>query len=168
MVDAALTFLALLAALVAFHFLRAFLPSYVSEKAKNLATKEDIEHITQKIESVKHGYALLLEEYRKKEQLRFAALDRRLEVHQQAFTLWWKLLSSLHSQDVHDAIQECQEFWVRNNLYLSEDASHAFQGSFRAAGDHEFLKDAARGGGHDGRKQVEDNFARKGDVPCRA
>ncbi len=30
-----------------------FLPSYLSEKAKNLATKEDIEEITKKIENIK-------------------------------------------------------------------------------------------------------------------
>lgn len=30
-----------------------FLPSYISEKAKNLATKEDIEEITKKIENIK-------------------------------------------------------------------------------------------------------------------
>lgn len=36
---------------------RDFLPSYWSEKGKNLATKEDIQGITRQIESVKHEYA---------------------------------------------------------------------------------------------------------------
>ena len=34
-------------------FLTKFLPSYMSEKAKNLATKEDIEEITKKVENIK-------------------------------------------------------------------------------------------------------------------
>ena len=38
-------------------FLRNYLPSYVAEKAKNLATKEDIESITRKIEGVKAEFA---------------------------------------------------------------------------------------------------------------
>jgi hypothetical protein len=39
-----------------------YLPRYVSEKAKNLATKEDVAEITNKIESVKIEYAKSLEE----------------------------------------------------------------------------------------------------------
>ncbi|MBP5074764.1 hypothetical protein HUS84_12285 [Pseudomonas chlororaphis] len=41
-----------------------FLPSYSKEKGKNLATKEDIEAITEKIESVKVDYAKQLELYK--------------------------------------------------------------------------------------------------------
>ncbi len=36
--------------------LNKFLPSYFSEKGKNIATKEDIEQITQKVENVKSNY----------------------------------------------------------------------------------------------------------------
>lgn len=39
--------------LLALLFAKHFLPKYVEEKAKNLATKEDVEEITQKIEAVK-------------------------------------------------------------------------------------------------------------------
>jgi|GEM_PF-968915 len=39
--------------LVAGLLLRGFLPSYVSEKGKNTASKEDIAHITELVESVK-------------------------------------------------------------------------------------------------------------------
>lgn len=57
-------------------FIKSFLPSYLSEKAKNLASKEDIELITKKVESVKSDYAHLLEEVRSNYQLRFAAIER--------------------------------------------------------------------------------------------
>ena len=41
--------------------LRRFLPSYLSEKGKNLATKEDVGEITARIEEVKARYALEVE-----------------------------------------------------------------------------------------------------------
>lgn len=44
--------------------LQNFLPSYVREKGKNLATKEDIESITQKIESIKTEYLKQVETHK--------------------------------------------------------------------------------------------------------
>lgn len=41
--------------------LRLFIPSYLSKKAENLATKEDIESITHKVESAKLHYMIELE-----------------------------------------------------------------------------------------------------------
>ncbi|ROL85559.1 hypothetical protein BK636_03500 [Pseudomonas chlororaphis] len=49
------------AAFVAGLLLKSFLPGYFKKKAENLATKEDIADITQKIETVKHEYATQLE-----------------------------------------------------------------------------------------------------------
>lgn len=43
---------------------RKFLPTYVSEKAKNLATKEDISSITKEVENVRIQYAKELEKFR--------------------------------------------------------------------------------------------------------
>ncbi|WP_277759182.1 hypothetical protein [Pseudomonas sp. A34-9] len=43
---------------------RSFLPGYMAEKGKNLATKEDIEVITSKIESVKVEYSKQFEDYK--------------------------------------------------------------------------------------------------------
>ena len=47
---------------VAFLVLKFYLSSYLSEKGKNLATREDIEEITDKIEGVWTQYATLIEE----------------------------------------------------------------------------------------------------------
>ena len=41
---------------------RWYLPSYLAEKAKGLATKEDIAEITREVEQVRHEYARHLEE----------------------------------------------------------------------------------------------------------
>tara|TARA_A100001391_G_scaffold196839_1_gene176067 strand:- start:6269 stop:6907 length:639 start_codon:yes stop_codon:yes gene_type:complete len=49
-----------------------YFPKYVSEKAKNLATKEDIAGITDKIEGVKSSYALSLEKAKSELQVKSA------------------------------------------------------------------------------------------------
>ena len=62
----------LVAVLVIGFLLRDFFPSYTKEKGKNLATKEDIQAITEKIESVKVEYAKSLEAVKTKLQLEAA------------------------------------------------------------------------------------------------
>lgn len=49
-----------------------YFPKYISEKAKNLATKEDITEITNQIESVKSDYALSLEKAKSEYQIKSA------------------------------------------------------------------------------------------------
>ena len=63
-----------LAACVVILALRAFLPKYIEEKAKNLATKEDVGDITATIERVRSQYATDLERVR-------SDLTRSLNVH---------------------------------------------------------------------------------------
>ena len=45
---------------IVFMLLKSFIPSYLGEKAQNLATREDIARITDEIERVKSQYAVLL------------------------------------------------------------------------------------------------------------
>ena len=66
-------------------FIRFFLPSYFSEKAKNLATKEDIESITDKVESVRADYSHLLEEVRSNHQLKLAAIEREKNIKKEVY-----------------------------------------------------------------------------------
>ena len=128
---------------------RSFFPSYVAEKGKNLATKEDIAEMTNEVERIKalyngqlkqleHQNSLLLEELRSRHQLRMAALEKRLDAHQHAFTLWRTLLSRLHSADadVTAIVSECQQWWDRHCLYLSPDAREAFNRAYFAAANH--------------------------------
>lgn len=49
-------------ALISGWLLKNYFPSYMGEKGKNLAMKEDIQAITEKIESVKAEYTKSLEE----------------------------------------------------------------------------------------------------------
>ncbi len=128
--------------------LQKYLPSYLSKKAENLATKEDIATITREVEQVRSVYAerleniaqqnrLILEHTKRKHQLSLAALDRRLETHQQAFALWWKLLRAVHDDKrIGDVVMECQDWWVKNCLYLDAEARQAFKMAYHAASDH--------------------------------
>lgn len=61
--------------------IKIYLPGYIGEKAKNLATKEDIADITSKIEQVKVEYAKQLELY--KSDI-WQAQQRNLQMHEEA------------------------------------------------------------------------------------
>ena len=54
----------LLAALVAYFAVRNYFAPYLSEKAKNLATREDIAGLTREVEAVRAEFNLAMEESR--------------------------------------------------------------------------------------------------------
>jgi hypothetical protein len=73
----------------------------------------------------------------RRHQLRIAALEKRLETHQHAYTLWRKLLfADKHSKEIYDVVMECQDWWERNCLYLSAPAREAFLKAYQSASDH--------------------------------
>lgn len=76
---------AVIGALVVYLLLKSFLPSYLSEKGKNLATKEDIASITNKVESVKTDYAKVLEELRSNNQLKLAEIEREKNIKKEVY-----------------------------------------------------------------------------------
>src|SRR4051812_8238761 len=128
----------------------ALLGPYLKRKGENLATKEDVTELTHLVENVRTQYAERLEnlaqENRKvldrvsrEHQLRLAALDRRLETHQQAFTLWRKLKSHIYGENIGEVVMECQTWWNANCLYLDPDAREAFVRAYLAASLHKDL-----------------------------
>jgi hypothetical protein len=120
--------------------LRSYLPAYFGEKGKNLATREDIEEITGKIESIKHDFATALEKSKHEHSLRLAAIDTRLKAHQDAYVLWWKLRAVIYNQkEIGKVLGGCEDWWVHNNLYLGHDVREAFWGACKAAGVHQSL-----------------------------
>jgi hypothetical protein len=68
--------------------------------------------------------------------MRLAALDKRLEVHQEAYTLCLNMKANLAKDGLVDMVQEGQEWWKKNCLYLSADARAAFQLACRRAMEH--------------------------------
>ncbi|MCB0851728.1 MAG: hypothetical protein KDD63_05880, partial [Bacteroidetes bacterium] len=94
--------------------------------------------------------------------LKLAALEKRLEKTQEAFTLWSKVKSNVHNQDeLHNAIIEGQNWWWKNCLYLSEEARDAFWESLRKASNHKTLLQIFRDEStEDNRKQMNENWQR--------
>jgi len=128
--------------------LGSFLGSYLRTKGKNLATKEDVKGITNEIESVKseyavkmetltHEHSLLREQLQKRHELSLAALDKRLAIQQEAYRLWWELMSIASKKDlVGDKVIECQNWYVKNALYLTAEVKDAFVRAYIAASIH--------------------------------
>jgi hypothetical protein len=120
----------------------SYVGAYVRTKGKNLATKEDIEGITHEIENVKTQYAkqlemlshdnrIILSELQQRHDLKLAALDKRLAVHQEAYVLWWELMNVLHDgEKSHPVTIKCQEWFVKNSLYLTEESRNAFHEAY--------------------------------------
>jgi hypothetical protein len=117
-------------------FLKSYFPPYLSKKAENLATREDIAAITHEIEGVRTQYAVLIEESKAKHQLRLAAIDRRLQAHQEAFSLWRELMSGTHTQEIGKVVLKCQDWWEKNCLYLEPKVREAFVAAYSAASSH--------------------------------
>lgn len=115
------------------------LGAYVAHKGRNLATKEDVADITRKVEEVKAVFATQLEDQAQQNRLRLAALDKRLEVHQEAYVRWRKLLSAVYTDQIVDVVIECQNWWIAHCLYLNAEVREAFVTAWLAAERHRDL-----------------------------
>lgn len=128
-------FEAVVAGVVVFLLIKYFLPGYLSQKGKNLATKEDISEITKKIAEVESTYNQILETFKAQHQLRLAAVEKRLQAHQEAFCLWRKINGALGSEHLPEIIRECDEWWGNNSLYLEPEPRRAFLEAWVSARD---------------------------------
>ncbi|HET9912759.1 MAG TPA: hypothetical protein VFQ13_12760, partial [Anaerolineales bacterium] len=73
-------------------------------------------------------------------QLRLAAIERRLTAHQEAYALWRKLIfTSSEDNDFGNVVLECQSWWNNNCLFLDAKSRKAFFDAFMAAPDRPFL-----------------------------
>ncbi|MBD8873856.1 hypothetical protein [Rhodanobacter sp. DHB23] len=107
--------------------------SYLSEKGKGLATKEDIGKITTIVESIKHDnevkLAQVTEALRAQTSLRLLAGERRLETHQKAYLLWLEMLDHIHMDEGTARAElkdKFRDFYVENCLYLDAAVRVAF------------------------------------------
>ena len=154
--------------MIALFLFKNYVSPYIRKKGENLATKQDIAEITDEIEKVRSVYSkhledisqqnrLILAQAKQKHELRVAALDRRLEAHQQAFTLWRRLLHKVHDEEIGKIVLECQEWWVKNCLYLDAESRPAFRDAYDAAFLHRDLVDGYRGI-PEGSEKIIENF----------
>ena len=75
----------------------------------------------------------------RRHQLRLAALDKRLEVHQKAFSLWREIIKHLHDEsdvEINAIVLRCQDWWESNCLYLTPDARKAFSQAYHSVSLH--------------------------------
>jgi hypothetical protein len=114
---------------------------------------------SERLQELAQANQKVIELMSQKHQLRLAALDRRLEVHQLAYALWIKLMSAMHTNELDGVVIECQNWWYNNCLYLDAKAREAFYRAFRAASNHEILLRNLVNGGTT-REEIE----RNGDV----
>src|SRR5208283_2025350 len=78
-------------------FTKSYLPSYTKEKGKNLATREDIKEITDKIESVKIEHAKELEGIKSQLSAKFHGETVRFEKEFKVLEELWMRLLDLHN-----------------------------------------------------------------------
>lgn len=106
----------------------------LNERFNDLRTQQNA--IANDAASIKNKFDALLEAQKFQNQLRTAALERRLDAHQKAFVLWRKLMAKVHSADCSSAVMECQTFWEENCVFLGPETNEAFFQSFMAATVH--------------------------------
>ena len=99
----------------------------------------------------------------RKQEFRLAALERRLQAHQEAYAFWRRLLfADKRNGEIHEVVIKAQEWWEQNCLYLTSDARWAFQQAYLAAHDHaELLNTHADAGDV---KDAAEKVRRAGDV----
>lgn len=92
---------------VAIALAKVYFPAYVKEKSKNLATKEDISEITDKVEGVKNQYAKDLEKYRSEiwqDQQKLVWFQEEYKVKVDLFERSASLVNSFNDKIVHHQI----------------------------------------------------------------
>jgi hypothetical protein len=106
------------------------LKAYLAKKGDNLATKEDIGAITREVEEVKDEFNRRLEDLKAHHQLRMVAAERRLQAHQEAFTLWSDLMGATYKdhETLTVAIEQCRSWYRTNCIYLGSASRDVFMG----------------------------------------
>ncbi|MGO4398466.1 hypothetical protein [Achromobacter sp. PAB15] len=77
-----------------------------------------------------------------KNQLRTAAIERRLVAHQQAFALWRRLYSSQSTDQASSVVLECQQWWNENCLFLEPEARDKFSLAYLTVAGHKSMLEA--------------------------
>jgi len=78
-----------------------------------------------------------------KDKYKLAALDKRLEVHQKAYSLWYELIYASENER-GDILKKCGELWHNNCLYLGPKSRKAFHDgllTYRALKIHKIYDD---------------------------
>ncbi|MFA6978121.1 MAG: hypothetical protein WC209_02260 [Ignavibacteriaceae bacterium] len=71
---------------------------------------------------------LCVQWYDHKTKFRLVAIEKRLQTHQEAFAMWYKLIEVIHSniEAKNNVIIEARNFWINNCLYLEKNTRREF------------------------------------------
>ena len=141
--------------------------AYFRTKGTNLAMKQGIGEITRIKEEVRNEFQTFREQTTQRHQLRLAALDKRLAVHQEAYIQWRELLRNSHSIDKVSNVSACEDWWWKNCLYLSPEVSKVFLTALAAAYHHPYILQDRNCGPKERQQLVEESWQRitkAGDV----
>lgn len=97
-----------------------FFGAYLATKGKNLADKEDIKRLTETTEGIKRDAAATLKALDYRQQLRMAAIDKRLQAHQEAYRLWSELFETLKASSDPAQNVAAIRLWLNSNCIFLE------------------------------------------------
>ena len=99
--------------------------SFIGMIANVIVTVIGNRSTARKIEEYRSERAEQLENIAQRNRLQLAAIDKRLEAHQQAYTLWLKLHHTVKSPSddsddrrLEEMAKECWKWWSKNCLYF--------------------------------------------------
>ena len=122
-----------------------FFRSYLGEKGKNLATKEDIEEITHKIEGVKTEFFEHQTRYSSLHQKRFEVMGRTFELLHDPHEYIIHMVSphqdnsdrgeAQRQKQASDAFNELSGYYWQHKIYLPEDLCEGLETILRTMQD---------------------------------
>lgn len=114
-------------------FWSGYFSNYGAQKGKNLADKEDIQTLTNLVESVKAQHAAEIERIKAHLQLRGALLEKRLAAHQHVFTLLKRAMICASNRERSTQVRNELETWMDENcLWLDEQTRESVWEACRA------------------------------------
>ncbi len=148
----------------------AYIISYFKIRGQNRAMDLVIEEMTKMVEGIKLDFAKQLETLKQENKLLFqreehkfelssAVMEKRLQVHQEAHTLWLELFHNIHDREkLWHSVIKCQDWYQKNSLYLDFETSNVFYGAYMAASIHKDLLEGPRDAG--AVEEIRKNFQR--------
>jgi hypothetical protein len=123
----------------------AYFGAYLAERGKNRATKEDIRFITQEVEEAKDVFQRGLSDLNAHHQLRMIAAERRIQAHQEAYTLYCELLDAMQESEEgwSEIYSRTKDWYKKNNLYLGPETRLAFMVSIQGCERYRILRATA-------------------------
>jgi hypothetical protein len=98
--------------------------------------------------AISSAVALIVALEARRVQVGAATWSKRLQAHQEAFSLWHQCWGVVYEQDESEkkeVLGKAQEWWLDNCLYLSEDARNSFRRMIMAVNMHSEILEMGRG-----------------------